>query len=254
MEALDNSLTVKMASQFDAGEQSSSHPRFAANLFKLLREPIVHFLLLGALLFIFYQWRGNTGSGSTRIVVTPGEIERLAAGFTNTWQRPPSESELKGLIDDYVKEEIAVREVARLGLEQNDIIIRRRMRQKFEFLVNDASDAAPVTDAQLQAWLSTHADKFRTQPEFAFRQVYIDPQRHGANARNDAQSMLAKLQAGGSGAERGDFGDPPCSLRASRWRWSVRPRAFSATTSPSSFSNLSQENGQAQSSRHLACT
>ncbi len=77
----------------------------------LLREPLVHFLALGALLFLFFEWKGGgSGPGSTRIVVTPGLVEHLASGFARTWQRPPTDAELKGLVDDYVKEEIATRE------------------------------------------------------------------------------------------------------------------------------------------------
>ncbi|HYN03677.1 MAG TPA: peptidyl-prolyl cis-trans isomerase, partial [Vicinamibacteria bacterium] len=77
---------------------------------RLLREPLVHFLLLGALLFLYFEWRGWGGPTSSRIVITPGLVEHLASGFGRTWQRPPTDAELKGLIDDYVKEEIATRE------------------------------------------------------------------------------------------------------------------------------------------------
>ena len=70
----------------------------------VLREPLVHFLLLGGLLFLYFEWRGGSGGpGSSRIAITPGLIEHLASGFGRTWQRPPTDAELKGLIDDYVK-------------------------------------------------------------------------------------------------------------------------------------------------------
>ena len=104
----------------------------------LLREPLVHFLLLGGLLFLFFEWRGSGGPTSSRIVITPGLVEHLASGFGRTWQRPPTDAELKGLIDDYVKEEIATREAVGMGLDRDDTIIRRRLRQKLEFLVEDA--------------------------------------------------------------------------------------------------------------------
>ena len=149
---------------------------------RLLREPLVHFLLLGGLLFLFFQWRGSGGPTSSRIVITPGLVEHLASGFGRTWQRPPTDAELKGLIDDYVKEEIATREAVGMGLDRDDTIIRRRLRQKLEFLVEDAASSAPPTDAELEAWLDKHPQSFRAEPQLAFRQVYVSPERRGASA------------------------------------------------------------------------
>jgi hypothetical protein len=93
------------------------------------REPLVQFLLLGGLLFAWFEWKGGgSGPGSTRISITPGLVEHLASGFARTWQRPPTDAELKGLIDEHVKEEIATREAVALGLDKDDTIIRRRLR------------------------------------------------------------------------------------------------------------------------------
>ena len=158
-----------------------------------LREPLVHFLALGALLFLAFHWWG-AGTGTQRIVVTTGQIDALAAGFQRTWLRPPSEAELKGLIDDHVRMELAVREALALGLERDDIVVRRRLRQKFEFLAEEAIDATPHTDAELQAFVDTHPEKFRAEPELAFRQVYFK----SIDAARDA------LAAGGNPGARGD--------------------------------------------------
>ena len=163
----------------------------------LLREPLVHFLLLGGLLFLFFEWRGSGGPTSSRIVITPGLVEHLASGFGRTWQRPPTDAELKGLIDDYVKEEIATREAVGMGLDRDDTIIRRRLRQKLEFLVEDAASSAPPTDAELEAWLEKHPQSFRAEPQLAFRQVYVSPERRGASAGQDAVKLLAQLRAKG---------------------------------------------------------
>ena len=174
-----------------------------------LREPLVHFLLLGGLLFLYFEWRGGSGGpGSTRIVVTPGQVEHLASGFARTWQRPPTETELKGLVDDYVKEEIATREAAAMGLDRDDTIIRRRLRQKLEFLVEDAGDQAPPTDAELRAWMSAHSDSFGAEPQLAFRQVYVSPDRHRTSARADALKLLARLRAAGPDVSTERLGDP----------------------------------------------
>ena len=167
-----------------------------------LREPLVHFLALGAALFALSAWRGG-GPASNRIVITPGQIDSLAATFTRTWQRPPTEQELKGLVDEHVRDELATREAVALGLERDDAVIRRRLRQKLEFLVEDASEAAPVTEAELEAWLRSHADRFRTEPEVAFRQVYLSPDRRGQSVDRDAAALLVKLAAAGAEAAAG---------------------------------------------------
>ena len=176
---------------------------------RLLREPLVQFLLLGALLFVYFEWKGGgSGPGSTRISITPGLVEHLASGFARTWQRPPTDVELKGLIDEHVKEEIATREATAMGLDRDDTIIRRRLRQKMEFLVEDAVDQVPPTDAELQAWLEKHPETFRAESRVALRQVYVNPERRGASARGDAEKLLARLRAAGKDAGIDSLGDP----------------------------------------------
>jgi hypothetical protein len=175
---------------------------------RIFREPLVGFLLAGALLFLVVQWQGGSGGpGSNRIVITPGLVDHLASGFAGTWQRPPSEAELKGLIDDYIKEEIATREAVTMGLDRDDTIIRRRLRQKLEFLLADDTGSAPATDAELNAWLDRHPDAFRTEPRVAFRQVYVRPDRHGGSARADAEKLLVKLRAAGADVDIEKLGD-----------------------------------------------
>jgi hypothetical protein len=166
----------------------------------LLRQPLNDSLLLGEPPFLFFEWRGSGGPTSSRIAITPGLVEHLASGFGRTWQRPPTDAELKGLIDDYVKEEIATREAVAMGLDRDDTIIRRRLRQKLEFLVEDAASSAPPTDAQLEAWLEKHPQSFRAEPQLAFRQVYVSPERRGASATKDAEKLLARLRAKGKDA------------------------------------------------------
>ena len=174
----------------------------------VLREPLLHFLAIGVALFLFFQWRGGgSGPGSNRIVLTSGQIEHLAASFTKVWQRPPTEDELKGLIDDWVREEIAVREAMAAGLDRDDTIIRRRLRQKLEFVVEDVAAAASPTDQELEAWLTSHADTFRIEPRVAFRQVTIRRDWRGASAEADARALLARLRAAGAGVRIDNRGD-----------------------------------------------
>ena len=175
---------------------------------KLIREPLAQFLVLGALLFVYFEWKGGgSGPGSTRISITPGLVSHLASGFARTWQRPPTDAELKGLVDDYVKEEIATREATAMGLDRDDTIIRRRLRQKMEFLVDEAADATPPADAEIRAWLEKHPGAFRPEARVALRQVYVRARRGGASAPLEAQRLLARLRAAGPDARIDALGD-----------------------------------------------
>ncbi len=175
----------------------------------LLREPLLHFLILGGLLFLFFHWRGGgSGPGSNHIVITHAQIEQLAVGFARTWQKPPTEAELKGLIDEYVKDEIATSEALAMGLDRDDVIIRRRLRQKLEFIAEDTVASVPPTDADLNAWMLKHPDAFHSEPQVAFRQVYVGPQLHGASMQSDALKLLARLQAAGPNVSIDHLGDP----------------------------------------------
>ena len=175
---------------------------------RLWREPLLHFLVLGALLFVAFHWRGAGGAGSNRIVITPGQIEAMSVQFAKTWQRPPTDEELKGLVDDHVREEIATREAMAMGLDRDDTIIRRRLRQKLEFLAEDSVDAVPPTDADLQAWLDAHPDDYRVEPVVSFRQVYVNADGRGAAADDEAVRLLARLKAGGPPIDIDALGDP----------------------------------------------
>jgi len=168
----------------------------------ILKEPLLHFLVLGAGLFIASGLMSKPGSGAApgKIVVTVGQVEHLATGFAKTWQRLPTDAELKGLIDDWVRDEIATREAMALGLDKDDTVIRRRLRQKLEFVSDDIAAQTEPTDADLNAYLQAHPDSFRVEPLFTFSQVYLDPAKHGGNLARDAARVLAQLrQAGGKG-------------------------------------------------------
>lgn len=178
-----------------------------ARLHRWLREPLLHFLLLGALLFALFEGLGgDRGVMSSRITVTTAQVQQLVAFFTRTWQRAPTETELKGLVDEYVREEIAYREAVAMGLDRNDTVIRQRMRQKLEFLAEDAASATPPTVAELQAYLDEHPDSFRVEPQAAFRQVFVDASR-GADAAARAGELLRELTVKGPDADIAELGD-----------------------------------------------
>lgn len=162
---------------------------------KALREPLVHFLILGLGIFLLAgMGRDSNSQASDKIVVTAAQTEQLLVGFARTWQRPPTEQELKGLVDDYIREEVLYREALALGLDRDDTIVRRRMRQKLEFLTEDpGAQAPPPTEQDLQTYLDQHADKYRQEPRVAFEQIFFSPDRRAESAETDARLLLAQL-------------------------------------------------------------
>jgi hypothetical protein len=176
---------------------------------KIIREPLFHFLLLGATIFAVYglATRHKTGKPG-EIVVTQGTLENLVTGFTRTWQRPPTDEQLQGLVRDYIREEAAYREALTLGLDRDDMIVRRRLRQKLEFLSDEMASRAEPSDAELQNFLQTHIGLFQPEPLFSFRQIYFNPALHGENLHRDMARALEGLEGTGSPASKADLGDP----------------------------------------------
>jgi len=171
---------------------------------KILHEPLLHFLLIGAALFlIFGLTRAPAGNAPNRIVVDAGQVELLTANFKRTWMRPPTETELAGLIENYVQTEVYYREALSIGLDQKDPLIRRRMRQKLEFILEDISAASEPSEQVLTDFLEQHADRFYLEPRVSFRQIYLNPDKR-RDLEADASQVLADLQAGEAPQTLGD--------------------------------------------------
>ena len=175
---------------------------------KILREPLLHFLVLGTAIFAAYGLLSKRNSDEPgKIVISAGQVASMAETFARTWRRPPTSAELEGLIRDRVQEEVYSREAVALGLDKDDTIIRRRLRQKMEFVTDDVAALAEPTDDELSAYLKTHADAFRVQRQFTFCQVYLNPERHGENLVRDTAQLLAQLQQAGDQADVSELGD-----------------------------------------------
>jgi len=165
----------------------------------LVRAPLFHFLVLGALVFGVYALnqrdRVSVREEPERLVVVSADrIDALREGWLRTWRRPPTEAELRGLIDGLVREEILSREAVALGLDREDTIVRRRLAQKMDFLARDLLTPSDPTDEQLAAFLAENADRYRRPVRVSFRQVFFSPSRRGASARADAEAALEALR------------------------------------------------------------
>ena len=107
------------------------------------------------------------------IVITPERIDQIAAGFESVWRRKPTEDEVDALIEEDVREEVYYREAMALGLDRNDAIVRRRLRQKMEFLTDSAASAVEPAAGELESYFAANEELYRLEPRLAFEQVYF---------------------------------------------------------------------------------
>ena len=171
---------------------------------RLLREPLLHFLALGLAVFALHRWVAGPIEDGDRIVVTRGRIQQLAAGFERVHQRAPIRVELDGLIADAVREEVLYREAMAMGLDKDDTIVRRRLRQKLEFISEDVAPLPEPTEAQLLEQLRAQPGKYRSGRRYSLELVYLNPAKHGDRLAEDAATLLAGLRDGARADGAGD--------------------------------------------------
>ncbi len=165
-----------------------------ASVRRLAREPLVHFLVAGALLF--------AGAGLVKSLQHPvvhidaQELAQLTAYWEAQMQRPPTRDEMKGIIRDRIDEEILAREALRLGLDRNDMIVRRRLAQKMSFASDDTSAAKEPDEATLKAWFDAHRGDYVEPPRVSFRQMFFSQDRSRSEAQVTASTALARLEEG----------------------------------------------------------
>jgi len=169
----------------------------------LWREPLLHFLLIGLLLFLLYDRVAPPSGDGNRIIVTRAGIDALAGQFQATWSRPPTPSELKDLVANHVRDEILFREGAALGLLKDDPVIKRRVRQKLEVLIEEEGKSGSVSDAELATYLERNADAFRVPPVLDFEQVLFDPSAYGDALDATIATSLAALNGGAPAQSQG---------------------------------------------------
>jgi len=161
-----------------------------------VREPLLHFLVIGVVLFGIYAYinRGRVRIESpTQIVLSLDELGTMTAYFESQWHRPPTPQEFQAMVEDKVKEEVLYREGLVMGLDKGDTIVKRRMAQKVQFLAEDIATAHEPSTAELKAWFEKNTDKFALPSRYGFRHLYFSPDKRGRNARDDAAQALAKI-------------------------------------------------------------
>jgi len=206
---------------------------------RLLKDPLIHFLLIGLAVFVVFDLRNEPVAPprATVIEITEDHVARLDAQFRGVWRRPPTPGELDGLIDAYIREEILYREAIALGLDRDDTVIRQRLSQKMEFLAEPAADIVPATDAELRAFHASNRARYRQAPRIAFEQVFLGETPPGAALRQlqagaspgavGAPSLLPPAMTAASpqvvdGTFGAGFFDAVADLPAGEWRGPVR--------------------------------
>lgn len=175
---------------------------------RLLREPLLQFLALGAMLFALYELAGKRSvEAPEKILVSASRVANLSDGFARTWRRSPDEQELQGLIEDYIRDEVFYREGRAAGLDRDDVIIRRRVRQKMEFLADDMSVPEP-SDEQLAAYLASNPERFRAEDQLTFHQVFLSATRRANTIDNDSKQIAGILTRADGAVDATGLGDP----------------------------------------------
>jgi peptidyl-prolyl cis-trans isomerase C len=160
------------------------------------------------MLFVGYSWlhrKSPQPPDSRRIEVTAGTIGWLREGFARQWHRPPDADELRGLVNDHVREELLYREALALGLDRDDTIVRRRMAQKMEFLTQDVAAAAEPDDAALRKFFEENAARYAKPARVSFRHIYFSKERRGARLETDTREAREALA---NGANEEEVGEP----------------------------------------------
>lgn len=186
-----------------------SQPRLSVRelVRRALREPLLHFLLIGAALFALYG-RGHPASRPEQVIeVTPAIIESLKAQYSPVQNRELSAEELSFLVEEYVREEVLYREAISLGLDQDDTVIRQRLRLKMEFISESAAASMTPDEAQLRSWFEENKDRFAPSPSLSFRQIAFDDP-------TEATVLLAALASGADPESLGRVGLLPFDMEA----------------------------------------
>ena len=180
-----------------------------------LREPLVHFLVLGLLLFVLFAVvNDDSGRSAEEIVVDQVRMSSLIANFEKTWQRSPTAEEEQSLIDAWVREEVLYREGVAIGFDLGDPVIRRRVAQKMSFVADGVVPDSPE-EAELETWLAANVDDYMVPAFFTLQQVYIDSQRHADDLDAFVNSIRTSLDAGADARSLGDSTLLPTELMSS---------------------------------------
>lgn len=179
---------------------------------RLLQEPILHFLLIGTLLFVVYGKLSAPENPTANIVVSAALIDEIAREHEARWFRQPTDQEIAGLIDSYVLDEILYREGMALGLDRDDPVIKRRIRQKFDVMMEEQSASEVPTDADLAAYLTKNAARFLAPGAVSFEQILFENSTSTADLERKVAAAKIALANGSDPAKLDQVSILPTAL------------------------------------------
>jgi hypothetical protein len=192
-----NGSSIEVVTDTQAAIRESQPERsLPAAIKRCLREPLLHFLLIGAVLFGIYSYmnRGRMGiESSKQIAVTLDDLRVMEGYFESQWHRQPTPVEFQALVEDKIHEEVLYREGLAMGLDKDDTIVKRRMAQKMQFLAEDVTAAHEPSTTELKAWFDKNTQKFALPGRYSFRHIYFSPDKRGKNAEADAAQALGRI-------------------------------------------------------------
>lgn len=176
---------------------------------RLYRDPLLHFLLIGAGLFVVNAAfrRSAETDVAGRIVITVADIDRLRQSWTRNRGRRPTDAEMRLVLEHLVREEVLFREAMRLGLADEDTVVRQRMVAKMEFLNSSVAEQPEPAESELRAFFEDNRENYRSSPTISFEHLYFDRAQRGETAFGDARRALSALRSDPSAAARADAFD-----------------------------------------------
>lgn len=183
----------------DLKRSVSKEDRVKNGVLQLIKEPVVQFVLIGACIYALYAGFGTPEQVVRENIVNvdSARIEGFVGQWQSRWNRPPTQQELDGVIDSFIREEILYRQAVAMGLDRDDPVTRRRMAQKLEFLTSDLASFQEPAPAELEEYFQAHQDRYREPDLITFSHVFINPDVHEDSTLDDAASLLRRLQAAG---------------------------------------------------------
>ena len=171
----------------------------------LLKDPLVHFLLIGAVLFALLRWQSDGGRENPQeILIAAEQVTQLRQATAVLQGREPTRAELEQLVEPAIREEVYYREALALGLDVEDDEVRRRLVEKMQYLTEDLVDPEPASEEELRAFFDAAPERFLIPELVIFDQVFFSPSTRGDALAGDVEEALAALR---DGAEPADVGD-----------------------------------------------
>jgi hypothetical protein len=166
---------------------------------RLLREPLLHFLFIGVSIYLLYGAFAEPTPKETdkTIIVNAAEIEWMKSRWEKSWNRTPTAEDLDNMVQQYVREIVLYREALNMGLNEHDVVIRRRLGRKLEFLAKDLATLTPPTAEELQAYFNAHLDRYEQPVRYSYTQIFFSPDIRGETTLTDAEKVKAILSEQG---------------------------------------------------------